>query len=75
MVSWVPLESPQALADAVLQLCSTSEAQRREMGGRGRARILESYTTDRMCEQYLQVIEQGLGEGKAPAAESGTGEA
>lgn len=71
----VPLESPQALADAVLQLCSTSEAQRREMGGRGRARILESYTTDRMCEQYLQVIEQGLGEGKAPAAESGTGEA
>lgn len=71
----VPLESPQALADAVLQLCSASEAERREMGGRGRARILESYTTDRMCEQYLQVIEQGLDEGKAHAAESGRGEA
>ncbi len=69
----VPLESPPALADAVLQLCSASEAQRREMGGRGRARILESYTTDRMCEQYLQVIEQGLGGGNAPAAQSGGG--
>jgi glycosyltransferase involved in cell wall biosynthesis len=69
----VPLESPQALADAVLQLCSASEAQRREMGGRGRARILESYTTDRMCEQYLQVIEQGLGGGNASAAETGRG--
>jgi hypothetical protein len=35
------------------------------MGKAARERVLSSYTTDRMCEAYLQVIEKGLDEGKA----------
>ena len=59
-----PLEDPNALANAILQLSSDSE-RRRTMGEAARKRILETYTVDRMCEQYLQVIEQGLGGDKA----------
>lgn len=60
----VPLESPMELAQAILQLLR-SPADRQRMGAAARERVLSSYTTDRMCEAYLQVIEQGLGEGKA----------
>lgn len=60
----VPLESPAELAQAILQLLR-SPADRQLMGRAARERVLNSYTTDRMCESYLQVIEQGLGEGKA----------
>ncbi|RJP55267.1 MAG: glycosyltransferase family 1 protein [Anaerolineaceae bacterium] len=59
-----PLESPAELAQAILQLLR-SPADRQRMGRAARERVLNSYTTDRMCESYLQVIEQGLGEGKA----------
>lgn len=60
----VPLESPAELAQAILQLLRSPE-DRQRMGGAARARVLDSYTTDRMCAAYLQVIEQGLGTGKA----------
>lgn len=60
----VPLESPAELAQAILQLLRSPQ-DRRLMGGAARERVLNSYTTDRMCEAYLQVIEQGLGVGKA----------
>jgi len=59
----VPLESPDELAKAILQLFRDPE-MRRSMGEAARKRVLESYTTDRMCGQYLAVIQQGLGEGK-----------
>lgn len=60
----VPLESPMELAQAILQLLR-SPHERSRMGRAARERVLSSYTTDRMCEAYLQVIEQGLGKGKA----------
>ena len=60
----VPLESPAELAQAILQLLRSPE-DRQRMGAVARERVLSSYTTDRMCESYLQVIKQGLGEGKA----------
>ncbi|MBI3166665.1 MAG: glycosyltransferase family 4 protein [Anaerolineales bacterium] len=60
----VPLESPAELAQAILQLLR-SPADRRRMGRAARERVLSSYTTDRMCEAYLQVIEKGMGEEKA----------
>ena len=59
----IPLESPVELAQAILQL-SNSKEDRERMGKAGRERVLTSYTTNRMCEQYLQVIEQCLGVGK-----------
>ena len=60
----VPLESPAELAQAILQLLRSPQ-DRQRMGKAARERVLSSYTTDRMCEAYLQVIEKGLGEGKA----------
>jgi glycosyltransferase involved in cell wall biosynthesis len=60
----VPLESPAELAQAILQLLHSPE-DRQRMGAAARERVLSSYTTDRMCESYLQVIKQGLGEGEA----------
>lgn len=60
----VPLESPAELAQAILQLLGSPE-DRKRMGKAARERVLNSYTTDRMCKAYLQVIEKSLGEGKA----------
>lgn len=60
----VPLESPAELAQAILQLLGLPQ-DRQRMGRAARERVLSSYTTDRMCEAYLQVIRKGLGEGKA----------
>lgn len=68
----VPLESPAELAQAILQLLR-SPADRKRMGKAARERVLSSYTTDRMCEAYLQVIERGLGEGKAGSIRSDKG--
>ncbi len=60
----VPTEAPDALAKAILQLCRDPEMRRR-MGAAARKRVLESYTTDRMCGQYLALMRRGLGEGNA----------
>lgn len=60
----VPLESPAELAQAILQLLRSPQ-DRQRMGAAARERVMSSYTTDRMCEAYLQVIEKGLGKGKA----------
>lgn len=60
----VPLESPMELAQAILQLLHSPD-ERSRMGRAARERVLSSYTTDRMCEAYLQVIKKGLDKGKA----------
>jgi glycosyltransferase involved in cell wall biosynthesis len=60
----VPLESPAGLAQGILQLLGSPQDRTRK-GRAARERVLSSYTTDRMCEGYLQVIEAGLGGGKA----------
>ena len=69
----VPLESPVELAQAILQLLR-SPAYRQRLGRAAKERVLSSYTTDRMCEAYLQVIEQGLSGEKAQIAGSGKGQ-
>lgn len=69
----VPLESPAELAQAILQLLR-SPGDRGRMGAAARERVLSSYTTDRMCEAYLQVIEKSLGEEeKVSLAQAGKG--
>lgn len=60
----VPTESPDELAKAILQLCRDPEMRHR-MGSAAGKRVRDAYTTDRMCEQYLALMRQGLGEGKA----------
>ena len=60
----VPLESSAELAEGILQLLRSPE-DRARMGKAARERVLSSYTTDHMCERYLEVIEQGLGGEKA----------
>lgn len=60
----VPTESPDTLAKAILQLCRDPEMRHR-MGSAAGKRVRDSYTTDRMCEQYLALMRQGLGEVKA----------
>jgi glycosyltransferase involved in cell wall biosynthesis len=51
----VPLESPEELSKAILQLLGDPE-RRRKMGIAASSRIVQGYTTDRMCEKYLQLI-------------------
>jgi len=66
-------ESVSELAQAILQLSAVPENQRRSMGEAARNLILESYTTDIMCEHYLHIFEQGLSEGKTKKRGSGKG--
>jgi glycosyltransferase involved in cell wall biosynthesis len=55
----VPLEDSKALAEAIMQLLKDPE-KRVAMGGAAHARVLQGYTTDYMCEQYLKVVEKRL---------------
>lgn len=66
------LESPVELAQAILQLLRSPQ-DRQRMGKAARERVMNSYTTDRMCEAYLQAIEQGLRKEKAHEVETGRG--
>jgi glycosyltransferase involved in cell wall biosynthesis len=51
----VPVENTDALADAILQLLADPQRLRR-MGAAAKARVLELYTADHMCGQYLAVM-------------------
>jgi glycosyltransferase involved in cell wall biosynthesis len=51
----VPLENSEELSKAILQLLSNPD-QSRKMGIAASSRIMQGYTTDQMCEKYLQVI-------------------
>ena len=52
---FVPVENPQALAQAILQLLRDPQARSR-MGAAARLHISTKYTVDRMCEQYLELM-------------------
>ncbi len=52
---FVPVENPQALAQAILQLLRDPQARSR-MGAAARLHISTKYTVDRMCEQYLDLM-------------------
>jgi glycosyltransferase involved in cell wall biosynthesis len=51
----VPIENIEALANAILQLLADPQLGR-SMGAAARKKVLESYTADRMCEQYLALM-------------------
>jgi len=55
----VPLESPEELSKAILQLLQ-DPTRRRQMGLAASARIMQGYTTDQMCEKYLRAVEKIL---------------
>lgn len=52
---FVPVENPQALAQAILQLLRDPQARSR-MGAAARLHISTKYTVDRTCEQYLELM-------------------
>ena len=52
---FVPVENPQALAQAILQLLRDPQARSR-MGAAARLHISTKYTVDCMCEQYLALM-------------------
>lgn len=55
----VPVENPDALAQAIIQLLRNAET-RFQMGEAARARVAAMYTVDHMCEQYLELINRCL---------------
>ncbi|MBK8781520.1 MAG: glycosyltransferase family 4 protein [Anaerolineales bacterium] len=58
---FVPVENPEALAQAILQLLRDPEARIR-MGAAARMHISKNYTVDRMCSQYLELMQNCLKE-------------
>lgn len=66
-------ESSDELARAILQLLRSPQ-DRQRMGAAARERVLQSYTTDRMCEAYLRTIERIPGEKKARSASPDKGQ-
>jgi len=59
----VPVENPEALAQAILQLLNVPEA-RSKMGAAARLHVSKFYTVDRMCGQYLELMLGCLNENK-----------
>ncbi len=57
----VPVENPEALAQAILQLLRDPEARKR-MGAAARLHVSKYYTVDRMCGQYLELMLSCLNE-------------
>jgi glycosyltransferase involved in cell wall biosynthesis len=51
----VPTENADALADAIIHLL-TDPQLRHKMGAAAKTQVLELYTTEHMCEQYLALI-------------------
>jgi glycosyltransferase involved in cell wall biosynthesis len=52
---FVPVENPEALAQAILQLLR-DPVTRSRMGAAARLHVSKFYTVDRMCEQYLELM-------------------
>lgn len=52
---FVPVENPETLAQAILQLLRNPQARSR-MGAAAKLRISKFYTVDRMCGQYLELM-------------------
>ncbi len=58
---FVPVENPEALARAILQLLRHPETRAR-MGAAARMHVSKNYTVDRMCSQYLELMQNCLNE-------------
>ena len=59
----VPVENPDELAQAILQLLRDPKA-RSKMGAAAREHVSKFYTVDRMCGQYLELMLRCLNENK-----------
>jgi glycosyltransferase involved in cell wall biosynthesis len=66
----VPVEDPEAFAEAVLELAASVE-RRTKMGKRARERVVEHFSAPRMAAEYHALFTSLLEEnsGKGPAAE------
>lgn len=51
----VPRSNPIAVGDALMELISAGEDQRREIGEHGRRRIAEHYTKEQMAQRYAEL--------------------
>jgi glycosyltransferase involved in cell wall biosynthesis len=61
----VPAEDGAALAEAVLRLYRMSEAEREEMGLRGRAYFLEHFDHEKLVDQLIDQLEAVAGKQRA----------
>jgi glycosyltransferase involved in cell wall biosynthesis len=58
----VPPGDDRAIAAAVEDLLGRSPEERRAMGRRGRAHVLERFTLDRMADAYEELFERAVAE-------------
>jgi glycosyltransferase involved in cell wall biosynthesis len=49
-------ENPRAMADAIVELCNRSPAERRDMGAKGQAYVMERHSTPVLAGRLLEVI-------------------
>jgi glycosyltransferase involved in cell wall biosynthesis len=63
----VPAQSPRRLADAVEQVARRSETERRELGRRARARIVERYGRQRYAVSSAELLRAAAAARSAPA--------
>lgn len=49
----VPVGASDAIADAIIAVSNMSDAARRELSSRSRARIVENFSIDRVAEQHI----------------------
>jgi colanic acid biosynthesis glycosyl transferase WcaI len=54
--------NPEAIADGVLDLLARPEAERRDMGRRGRAYVTERHNRDALASRYLELLRTVAGE-------------
>lgn len=55
----VPPRSPEALSDAMAEICSASSL-RRHLGAQARERVERDYSVERMASRYLSVYERAM---------------
>lgn len=54
----IPSEDSSAIARAAIAIASVSEGQRRQMGKKGRAYVLENHEYDGLAKRFLEVLEK-----------------
>jgi glycosyltransferase involved in cell wall biosynthesis len=56
----VPVQNPLALAGAIIDLLRMSGAERRSMGARGRATIVDQYSLASVVRRYAATYDEVL---------------
>ena len=55
----IPIQNPQALADAIITLLNNPE-QAREMGKQGKDRVAKDFSLERMVRDYEAIYEEAM---------------